>query len=51
MNLAPFEVSAEDAREVFKRIDRNGNGKISRDETLKNLEYFYYSGDLDARGN
>lgn len=51
MHVAPFGVSAEEARGSFERLDRDGDGKISRDEMLKNLEEFYFSDDPDARGN
>jgi Ca2+-binding EF-hand superfamily protein len=41
----------EQAREAFRKLDRNGNGAISKEEWMANLEEFYYSEDPDSPGN
>ena len=51
MNIAPFGVSAEDARESFKQLDRHGTGLIAQAEMIAHLEEYYYSDDPEARGN
>src|SRR3712207_3379914 len=51
MNIAPFGVSAEDARESFTQLDRHGTGLIAQAEMIAHLEEYYYSDDPEARGN
>lgn len=51
MHFRAWNHSAEQAREAFQRLDRNGNGAISKDEWMTNLEEFYYSEDPQAPGN
>ncbi|HEY2763830.1 MAG TPA: EF-hand domain-containing protein [Pseudonocardiaceae bacterium] len=42
--------SDEQAREAFRRLDRNGNGAISKEEWMANLEEYYFSEDPEAPG-
>lgn len=42
--------SEEQAREAFRWLDRNGNGAISKEEFMANLEEFYYGEDPQAPG-
>lgn len=41
----------QQAREAFRRLDRNNNGAIAKEEWMTNLEEFYYSEDPEAPGN
>jgi Ca2+-binding EF-hand superfamily protein len=43
--------SEKQAREAFPRLDRSGNGSISKEEWMVNLEEYYFSEDPEARGN
>jgi Ca2+-binding EF-hand superfamily protein len=43
--------SEEQAREAFPRLDRGGNGTISKVEWMANLEEFYFSEDPEVPGN
>src|SRR6266568_1206817 len=43
--------SEDQARTAFPRLDRNGNGAISKAEWMANLEEFYFSEDPQAPGN
>ncbi len=36
---------------TFPRLDSDGDGYVSRDETMANLREFFYSDDPDAAGN
>src|SRR6266567_883401 len=40
--------SEDQARTAFPRLDRNGNGAISKAEWMANLEEFYFSEDPQA---
>jgi Ca2+-binding EF-hand superfamily protein len=51
MHFRAWNHSEEQAKEAFRRLDRNGNGAISKEEWMTNLEEFYYSGDPQAPGN
>lgn len=42
--------SGEQAREAFRKLDRNGNGAISKEEWMANLEEYYFSEDPEAPG-
>jgi len=37
--------------DVFRRLDTNGDGRISKDEIVRHVSDFYYSSDPDAPGN
>jgi len=39
------------AREAFRHLDRDGNGYITTEEFMKDVEEFYLSDDPDAPGN
>jgi Ca2+-binding EF-hand superfamily protein len=43
--------SEEQARAAFPRLDRNGDGGITKAEWMANLEEFYFSEDPAAPGN
>jgi Ca2+-binding EF-hand superfamily protein len=51
MHFRAWNHSEEQAREAFRRLDRNRNGGISKEEWMANLEEFYYSEDPQAPGN
>lgn len=42
--------SEEQAREAFPRLDRNGNGAISKEEWMANLHEYYFGEDPEAPG-
>lgn len=39
------------AAEIFPKIDRDGDGKVDREEILKALREYFYSSDPEAPGN
>ena len=49
--LQAFGVSAADAAEAFRHLDRNGNGVMSRDEMIEAQKEFFMSDDPNAAGN
>jgi Ca2+-binding EF-hand superfamily protein len=51
MHFRAWNHTEDQAREAFRRLDRNGKGAISKQEWMANLEEFYYSEDPDAPGN
>jgi Ca2+-binding EF-hand superfamily protein len=51
MHFRAWNHSEGQAREAFPKLDRNGNGGISKEEWMQNLEEFYYSEDPQAPGN
>ncbi|MCW2943897.1 MAG: hypothetical protein JWR24_614 [Actinoallomurus sp.] len=51
MHYRAWNHTEEQARQAFRRLDRNGNGAISKEEWMTNLEEFYYSEDHQAPGN
>jgi Ca2+-binding EF-hand superfamily protein len=50
LHFRAWNHSEEQAREAFQRLDRNGNGAISKEEWMANLKEFYYSEDPHAPG-
>lgn len=46
-----FHIDQEQADEVFRRLDLNGNGSISREEFTQLWIDFWYSEDEGAAGN
>jgi Ca2+-binding EF-hand superfamily protein len=51
LHFRAWNHSEEQAREAFPRLDRNGNGAISKEDWMANLEEFYFSEDPQAPGN
>lgn len=43
--------TALQAQEAFRRLDRNANGGIAKEEWMQNLEEYYFSEDPEAPGN
>lgn len=43
--------SEKQAKEAFRRLDRNSKDAISKEEWMTNLEEFYFSEDPEAPGN
>jgi Ca2+-binding EF-hand superfamily protein len=39
------------AHDAFRRLDRNSNGAIAKEEWMQNLEEYYFSEDPNAPGN
>ena len=48
---AAHGISADNADRAFARLDLNGDGSISREETMAHLRDFFYSNDPNAPGN
>jgi Ca2+-binding EF-hand superfamily protein len=48
--LVAYGVPEDDARRAFKKLDRDGDGRISNDEMMKNVEEFFLSDDPAAPG-
>ena len=46
-----FQITDTSPDEVFKRLDLNGDGKLTRDEALTTVRHFFYSEDQAAPGN
>lgn len=51
LHFRAWNHSEEQARAAFERLDRNGNGAISKAEWMANLEEYYFSEDPEAPGN
>ena len=51
MHFRAWNHSEAQAREAFPKLNRNGNGGISKEEWMANLKEFYYSEDPQAPGN
>jgi Ca2+-binding EF-hand superfamily protein len=49
--LGAFGVSDADAAQAFARLDRDHNGKLTRQELTAAVQEFYCSADADAPGN
>ena len=49
--LKTFGVSEADANEAFRRLDKNGNGVMERDEMIAAQKEFFASDDPNAAGN
>lgn len=49
--LKTFGVSQADADEAFRRLDKNGNGVMERDEMIAAQKEFFASDDPNAAGN
>lgn len=49
--LKTFGVSEADANEAFRRLDKNGNGVMERDEMIAAQQEFFASDDPNAAGN
>jgi Ca2+-binding EF-hand superfamily protein len=49
--LSAFGVSAADARQAFARLDRDHDGRLTRQELTTAVQEFYCSADADAPGN
>jgi Ca2+-binding EF-hand superfamily protein len=48
--LTAYGVPEDDARAAFRKLDRDGDGRISNDEMMQNVEEFFFSDDLAAPG-
>jgi Ca2+-binding EF-hand superfamily protein len=48
---AAHRVAREDAQKSFARMDRNQDGKLSREEVMLLVQEFYFSEDPEAPGN
>jgi Ca2+-binding EF-hand superfamily protein len=51
MHFRAWGHSEAQAREAFPKLDRGGNGGISKEEWMADLTEFYYSEDPQAPGN
>jgi Ca2+-binding EF-hand superfamily protein len=49
--LLAFGMSVEDAATAFNQLDRDGDGYLTREELLRNVDEFYGSDDPEAAGN
>jgi Ca2+-binding EF-hand superfamily protein len=50
-NLRAYGQAEEPARAAFKKLDRDGDGHLSKEELLAAVEEFFFSEDPAARGN
>ncbi|HYF61690.1 MAG TPA: EF-hand domain-containing protein [Herpetosiphonaceae bacterium] len=50
-SLGEFGVGEEEARAAFVRLDRSGDGRLSRDELRQAVDEFFFSTDPEAPGN
>jgi len=50
-NLRAYGQGEEPARAAFKKLDRDGDGHLSKEELLAAVEEFFFSEDPAARGN
>ncbi|MBI3943901.1 MAG: EF-hand domain-containing protein [Chloroflexi bacterium] len=44
-------INGQDAENSFRRLDRDGNGYLSKEELLQNIEEFFLSEEPNAAGN
>ena len=51
INALCFNITEKAAQEAFRHQDRNGDGYLTKDEILKNMEEFFYSADPNAPGS
>jgi Ca2+-binding EF-hand superfamily protein len=50
-NMQAYELSEQDAAEAFRHLDRNGDGFITTDELLQDVDEFFYGDDPAAPGS
>ncbi|MEM7531122.1 MAG: EF-hand domain-containing protein [Chloroflexota bacterium] len=50
-NLVAFNISEDEARETFNRLDRDQDGYLTRDELTQAVKEFFTSNEPDSPGN